>query len=370
MPWWILLTLALFSNKSGQATSAHCDPSSGVNRVPTVPPSVGDCTQCHRVHEENGDTPSPKNLFAPNDNGLCYTAGGGGGCHGPLPTGYPATEEDRMPVGSVAPGYFEVNAGGQRSPGVMLRRRWPGSAVFEDPRTFITGDGTTHYYSPHRNDDAMPRQDNQGRGLCLNCHDPHDGQSQFDLTTRVYQLYGGPWARTAEARLALCLDCHGPAGPSSMEPENQRIADYYDRGINPDGTAGHAIRKNSSVAISWPAHVRAGDPLPCYDCHDPHGSRGNDGADANGFVLSDQRPGWKGLTNTRTDPAQNRRFCLGCHIPSDGVAGSQRVEGIVMNHLPDEDGHGSTDIQGCSGCHGNDYATSTSFNVHHPNRDP
>jgi len=366
MPWWILFFLVLVTEKSGYAPNPHFDPSSGVNRVPTVPPTIGDCSQCHRLHGDEGETPSPKTLFTANDNDLCYTAGGPSGCHSALPTGYPAMENDRMPAGSVAPGCFEVNAGGQRVPGVLLRRRWPGSTVYEDARTF----GLGRYYSPHRNDADMPRQDDLGHGLCLNCHDPHEGQSQFDLTTGVYQAYGGPWARTASARLALCLGCHSTQGPFGMDEENQRIADFYDPGVNPDGTAGHTIRKNREVAISWPSHVRAGDPLACYNCHNPHGSRGYDGATSNGFALSDQRPGWKGLTDTTTDPAQNRRFCLGCHIPSDGVAGSQQVEGIVMNHIPSEGGHRSTDTKGCSECHGRDYSTSTGFNVHHPNRDP
>jgi hypothetical protein len=364
MSWWILFFLALVTEKSGGAANPHFDPASGVNRVPTVPPTIGDCSQCHRLHGDEGEVPSAKTLFTIDDNMLCYTAGGPSGCHGALPAGYPATEEDRMPAASDAPGYFEVNAGGQRVAGVLVRRRWPGSTVYEDARAF----GAGHSYSPHRNDVDMPRTDELGHGLCLNCHDPHEGRSQFDLTSRVYQAYGGPWARTAAARLALCLGCHSTQGPFGMDEENQRIADFYNRGVNPDGTAGHAIRKNPRVAISWPSHVRAGDFLPCYDCHNPHGSRGHDGTGANGFCLSDQRPGWTGLTHTRTDPAQSRRFCLGCHIPSDGVAGSQQVEGIVMNTLSNKGEHASSSLEGCFDCHGNDYASPTSFNVHHPAR--
>jgi predicted CXXCH cytochrome family protein len=366
MSWWICLFLALAGNKSAYAANPHYDSTHGVHRIATVPPTIGQCTQCHRSHLEHGGAPSPKNLFAANDNDLCYAAGGPGGCHTALPAGYPVTEIDRMPEGSVSPGYIEVNNGGQRLPGVSLRRGWTGRQVFEDPRPF----GLGRFYSPHRNDPDMPRQDEEGRGLCLNCHDPHGGRSQFDLTRKVYQSYGGPWTRSAAVRLALCLDCHGPSGPPGMETENRFIADYYNPGINPDGTAGHAIRRDPDVAISWPAHVQVGDPLRCDDCHNPHGSRGQDGVNANGFAISDQRPGWYGLTDPLNDPLQNRRFCLGCHVPSDGVAGSQQVEGIVMNSIPDEEGHASTDTPGCSACHGSDYATATSFNVHHPNRDP
>jgi hypothetical protein len=86
----------------------------------------------------------------------------------------------------------------------------------------------------------------------------------------------------------------------------------------------------------------------------------------NGYLLSDQRPGWYGLTDTKTDPTQNRRFCLGCHIPADGVPGSIEVGGIVMNALSNEAAHLSTATEGCFDCHGADYSTPTSFNVHHP----
>ena len=96
---------------------------------------------------------------------------------------------------------------------------------------------------------------------------------------------------------------------------------------------------------------RIGDKLPCYDCHNPHGSAGNDFVQPNGALLSDQRRDWSGLDNTLGDAAQARRFCFGCHIPSDGIPGSQTVEGIVMNTLPDEEPHRAT-RQSCYDCHG------------------
>jgi hypothetical protein len=123
---------------------------------------------------------------------------------------------------------------------------------------------------------------------------------------------------------------------------------------------------NPDIALSWPAHIRQGDKLPCYDCHNPHGSRGFNGQGPNAYLISDERDGWYGLTHTKDDPAQSRRFCLGCHIPSDGVAGSLTVEGIVMNAIPDRPGHRGTDTQGCFQCHGAAYSSSQSFNVHNP----
>lgn len=357
-----LLALLLLQLGQLPASNPHFDPIHGVDRIQTNPTTNGQCTQCHPLHDNFGQTPEPKLLFAPNDNQLCYEAGGPNGCHALRPSGYPAGEGDRMPATAAAPGYFEANSGGQRLPGVLLRRRWPGMEVFEDTRIAPTG----HYYSPHRNDPDMPLQDGDGNGLCRNCHNPHEGASEHDLLTRVYQPWGGSWANQASVRMAACLDCHGPTGPIGMEPENRLIADYYDKGINNDGRAGHQIRRNRDIAISWPTWVRSGDQLPCFDCHNPHGSRGNDGVQPNAFALSDQRPGWKGLTDTRNDPAQSRAFCLGCHIPADGVPGSITVDGIVMNTLPDEDEHRSNRTEGCFECHGSDYSSPTSSNVHHP----
>jgi hypothetical protein len=58
-------------------------------------------------------------------------------------------------------------------------------------------------------------------------------------------------------------------------------------------------------------------------------------------------------------------------VPSDGIAGSEVVRGIVMNSLPDQGAdHASTGTQSCYACHGSDYASPTGFNVHHPDLNP
>lgn len=362
VPGGPIVLMTLLSLAQTPSANPHYDPIYGVNRIPTDPPTIGECSQCHPLHDNEGVAPEPKILFAPNDNQLCYGAGGIGGCHDQRPPGYPAIESDRLPETADAPGYFEANSGGQRTPGVLLRRRWPGMLVFEDTRVAANG----HYYSPHRNDPDMPIEDGDGSGLCRNCHDPHEGAGPHDLLKSVYQPWGGSWPGRAAVRMAACLDCHGSSGPVGMDAPNRLIADYYDPAVNNDQRAGHQIRRNPEIAISWPSYMRAGDPLPCYECHNPHGSRGNDGVSPNAFLISDERPGWRGLVDTQTNPAANRAFCLGCHIPANGVPGSITVDGIVMNTLPDEGGHAATDVRGCFGCHGSDYSSATSENVHHP----
>jgi hypothetical protein len=186
------------------------------------------------------------------------------------------------------------------------------------------------------------------------------------MLVATYQEIGGSREEGPPENYELCFGCHSTNGPLGMSEESRRIADFYDSRINSDNRAGHQIRLSRDIALSWPSHVMQGDKLPCYDCHNPHGSMGNDGVQPNGFLLSDERPGWSGLTDTRGDPEQARRFCFGCHIPSDGIPGSRSVGGIIMNTIPDEGPfHQTGDPTSCYDCHGRDYSSSTGFNVHH-----
>ena len=342
--------------------SPHLDPDHGVKRVNKPDTPAGSCGHCHDVHAlETGESPYPKALFADNTNMLCFTQGGVGPCHWTMPSNYPAPETSRIPEGFPDAGYFEYNGGGQIIHGVTYRDRWPGAVIYDNPGMV----GGLSFFSPHRNDPDMPRQDNAGVGSCLNCHNPHGSENPFDMLVSPYRGIGGFDEPTYPTRYQLCFDCHAPFGPIGMESSGRLIQDFYDSSINGE-SAGHQIRLNPDIAISWPGHIRAGDKLPCYDCHNPHGSRGYNGEGSNAYLISDQRIGWSNLINTKRDPFQNRRFCLGCHIPSDGVPGSQVVEGIVMNTLPDEDGHEAFNLSGCFECHGSDYSSSTANNVHNP----
>jgi hypothetical protein len=300
-----------------------------------------------------------KLLFTDNTNNLCYTAGGP--CHEAMPGNYPADESHRIPDGFPDAGYFEYNTGGAKIHGVQYRSRWTGAEVYGDPSE--TGG---HFVSPHRSDSDMPLIDAEGSGSCLNCHDVHGTDNPFDELIGAYRGIGGFETHAVpEKRYGTCFKCHSAFGPSGMNLSGKMIADYYDSSINPN-TAGHMIRKNPDIAISWPSHINIGDKLPCYECHNPHGSRGYNSQGANTYLISDTRPGWYGLTDLRNDPEQNRRFCLGCHITSDGIPGSITVAGIVMNTIPDLRVHQSTSFRGCFECHGAEYDDPRSNNVHNP----
>jgi len=327
--------------------SPHGSQTDGVLRVTGIP--RGSCAQCHSSHD--GGNAQPFGLFRENSNELCFSASIGG-CHADRPagasSGYPAQESDRMPMGSADPGYFEYNSGGVRIPGLSNQVRWPGQTIWQDPVN-----------SPHYSDPDMPIKDVYGHGACDNCHDPHGGQSLHDMLDTTYSGIVGSQLDATPANYSLCFKCHIIAGPTEMDVASRNIAYYYDRTVNPGLLSGHGIQTGGG-------YVPSGARLPCYDCHNPHGSVGNGNGGPNKFLLSDQRPGWYGLDSIQTSSAQVRRFCFGCHRSSDMQFGGT-VEGITLGPLPsDVPAHSSTDSTHCYSCHGNDYSGPTSNNVHNP----
>jgi 5-methylcytosine-specific restriction endonuclease McrA/cytochrome c553 len=358
----VVLVLVGVGAAEEPSTNPHDNPASGVLRVLTDPTTRGQCSQCHPMHGTSGATEAQaRALFGENTNALAYWTETVSPCHPERPVNYPLGENDRLPDIDADAGYFEANDGGLRRVGVQYRGRWPGRLVYTNAEMTPGG----RYVSPHAMDPDMPRRDAGGEGLCLNCHDPHGEAGHRDLLVDTYRGIGGHAAVGPPEQYRLCFSCHGADGPGGMDLRNRYIEDYYDAGLN-GPAAGHQIRKNPAIALSWPSHIQVGDMLSCSDCHNAHGSRGYNGAQPNGFLISDQRPGWSGLNNTLNDAGQARRFCLGCHIPADGIPGTQTVAGIVMNTLSDEEAHRSTALESCYDCHGRDYSNAAGHNVHNP----
>jgi hypothetical protein len=135
------------------------------------------------------------------------------------------------------------------------------------------------------------------------------------------------------------------------------IADFYNSSLG-GGKRGHQVGGGGYV----PSNSR----LSCSDCHNPHGSAGYSNLGPNGFLISDQRPGWYGLNDIRNDNVQVRRFCFGCHTSSDGVGGGT-VQGMSPGRLPNEvPYHVFNGTKHCYDCHGRDYSSSSGNNVHNP----
>lgn len=338
----------LFASNGGYRQSPHGSTTDGVLRTNEYP--RGSCAQCHKGHDDG--TGRPYGLFQENSNDLCM-AQSMGGCHADKPSGgtagYPAQESDRMPQGSSDPGYLEYNSGGIRIPGVNNLVRWPGRTVWQDP-----------LFSAHFSDPDMPIKDAFGNGSCDNCHTVHGGNSAHDMLDTTYTGIAHSEIGTQTENYLLCLECHGVNGPLGMRETSKRIADYYDRAINPGQQSGHGVTTGSG-------YVPTGARLPCSDCHNPHGSQGYGNGGANAFLLSDQRPGWFSLTDIQNDNAQVRRFCFGCHKSSD-LQGGGTVEGMALPPLPSTPAaHEFNHVKHCYDCHGRDYSTSNSRNIHNPN---
>lgn len=344
----ILAVTALYADDGRYRTSPHGDPNFGVSRSADLP--RGSCAQCHTSHDVISG--NPFGLFEQNANQLCFSASAGG-CHADRPTGgtsgYPAQESDRIPIGGSDPGYFEFSLGGTRIPGVVNRVRWPGRIIWENVQ-----------FSPHYADQDMPIRDFFGDGSCDNCHSVHGSAALHDMLDTTYTGISQSDIGYVPANYALCLNCHSNNGPVAMEDTSRTIEYYYDRSINPGRRSGHGVRSGGG-------YVPMGARLPCYDCHNPHGSEGYGGLGPNRYLLSDQRPGWYGLNDIKNDNAQVRRFCFGCHPPTDQTMPVDPVEGLTLNPLPPMvDAHRADHPQHCYDCHGRDYSSPTSNNVHNP----
>jgi hypothetical protein len=99
-----------------------------------------------------------------------------------------------------------------------------------------------------------------------------------------------------------CFECHGGAVASGFTTAPADIKQYvtYDW-ANDVANSGHRIQTGGGT-------LPIGAPLPCYDCHNPHGSSGG-----NAWLLSDELGG-----SLDTSSATGvRRFCFTCHTTAD-----------------------------------------------------
>jgi hypothetical protein len=211
------------------------------------------------------------------------------------------------------------------------------------------------------------------KGDCLLCHAAHRGQNRYDglLLTFVPPSASTVASDQAEGTYAaLCLGCHGGqkawAGRGAVD-----IARYVTR-RDADGYAGHSIVTSGGT-------LPVGAPVPCYDCHNAHGS-----ARRNGSLISDELGA--GLSTTSAEGV--RAFCLSCHSSSDDkvwdsgrgeyvLAGDEKFEGLRRDggggnllRLPDaaKAAHASTSLASCYDCHGGDETAADGYNVHDPRR--
>lgn len=149
-------------------------------------------------------------------------------------------------------------------------------------------------------------------GDCLWCHSGHRGKSEYD---GLVDTFGAPKDPVGAADLvdgdytAVCLRCHsatlaaGITFDTAAEVPNVADSVLADTAA-PESFNGHRVRTSGG-------DLPVNSPLPCYLCHNPHGSTRN-----NSTLFSDTLGA---NLDTSTD-AGMRAFCFTCHTTYDETA--------------------------------------------------
>lgn len=312
-----------------------------LEQTATAADLTNNCSGCHSLHRSQAEYPNlpaskVNSATVTNDVEWCEA------CHNDA--------EDW-----VDPGYPTPDAPTRDASG------YPVMGTFAGPLTY---DDTTS--SAHASIPASPSA-GRSEGSCLYCHAAHRGTNEYDALRGTFRPSDASTVASDQADglyADTCFYCHGGAIPSELTTAPADIRQFVTAaGAN----SGHRIRTAGGI-------LPAGAPLPCYDCHNPHGS-----ARANRSLLSDEL----GENLDTSTESGTRQVCLSCHTSSDGqiwdstegapaAVGSQTVEGLKRDgsdgsvlRLSEVPGHAWADGDSCARCHGDDYASGGS-NVHNP----
>jgi hypothetical protein len=305
---------------------------------------TNECSSCHSPH---ADPRKRSGLYRKRIEGSAVTGGN---------TWCAACHDDKS---SWSPRYPALGAPVRNASGYPVLGTYPGPKVYASTSA-----------SGHAGIDAGA---GRPKGDCLLCHAAHRGPNAYDglLLTFAPPTTSTVATDQAQGRYAqLCLGCHG--GQSVWVTKGATDIERYVTRRDAGAYAGHSVVTSGGT-------LPVGAPIPCYDCHNPHGSsRGNSAmiSDALGRGLS-------------TDSASGvRAFCLTCHSTSDGLvwdsvagtyaaAGDAMVEGLRRDgtggnvlRLPDaaKAAHASSAGDSCYDCHGGDEVGATGYNAHAPQR--
>ena len=144
-------------------------------------------------------------------------------------------------------------------------------------------------------------------GDCLWCHSGHRGLSEYDGLVGKFGASTALTKDTVDGEYAeVCFICHKTDGlVTAPDIASAALGDPVD--------SGHTVRTAGGL-------YAPGAPLPCYECHNPHGStRGNTAniSDALGQNLDPRDPA---ITENATNGATTekvRQFCFSCHVTYD-----------------------------------------------------
>ena len=311
------------------------------------------CSACHDSHGSSAVTPM---IPSATINDVTVTTSGPAACM--------ACHDGRDSW--YGTGYPSTSAPARDASGYPVSGTWTGPETYESS-------ANAHRLIPETTqtvsaDHEVKRQ----KGDCLYCHAAHRGANKYDGLLTTYTV---PAQSTLEADredgafAALCFTCHGGAKPSGFAKAPIDIKRFVIATAGPPAGGGHAI---TTAGGSLPV----GSPLPCFECHNPHGSKRG-----NSSLLSDELGG-----SLETSTAAGvRRFCFTCHTTNDTAAGwdsdlgqyvavtsTSTVVGLLRAsnalRLSTHSGHNASDFESCYDCHGNGYDTG-GRNVHDPQAD-
>ncbi|TLM72675.1 MAG: hypothetical protein FDZ70_08240, partial [Actinobacteria bacterium] len=327
------------------------------------------CTACHDQHGGPADAllgvfdAASGNSFIngrrilASDNVVCFA------CHNAAPT---------TPASLSASGWPDSYYG------------WPGESVY------ATGyNATTRYGSMHGTSAAVPSYQYPGttyaKGDCKNCHDMHGNANLYDI------VRGGTTATPnfSPKSAGVCFACHDSDGPASSD-----IKQYWGTYAGGTQTTTTATRYGHQTKCTTSTVLPAGSAVPCYACHNPHGTAGSafgllivTRANNTTVVLGDAADEITITAPGSSSAPAIRNFCFACHTASDTgngysggttlttvvaadmVQGISRTSGRLVGgvgpvlRLPVVNGHRQNDTDSCYKCHGGSYPGS---NVHNP----
>lgn len=352
------LSNASFDGESGHALEARTWSRAGGDLTDA-------CSSCHAPHEDIAKRPRipvrsidvtmpggsvQERMVTGADNTWCFA------CHDDEDSWYRSLGKGPYP---------SLSSPSRDASGYPVLGAYPGKTVYADPAK----NAHTNIPAGSMADWAIAgREATRVAGDCLWCHSGHRGKNKYDGLLDTFGPSSAEASDTVDGRYAaMCFWCHAPDGLVEAPDIKTAVTGDPAESGHTVGTVGGTYPKNS--------------PLPCYECHNPHGSsRGNkvNISDALGQNLDPRDP--SDPANVGASVEKVRQFCFSCHVTYDAdaatgrpwawdslsgayvpVSQSDKVAGLVRNaaiganalRLPMADGHQKADTaRSCYECHG------------------
>ena len=307
---------------------------------------IAGCETCHDSHAASEDA---RMVPAKMVNGTAVSSAGPEmclACH--------SSNEDWY-----GPGYPSTSEPSRDDTGYPVAGTWTG------PNTYFSADNAHRLIPETTQTVGVSEPVGREQGDCRYCHGAHGGPNAYDGLVATYTVPTQSASASSPvdgSYAALCFECHSGTKPSGFATATVDIEQFAAGSAG----AGHSIVTSGGA-------LPVGAPLPCFECHNPHGS-----TRANASLLSDER----GASLDTTSADKVRAFCFTCHTTNDTTEGWDSVAGTYtadasagevvglprdggVLHLPNTPGHSRADTGSCYTCHGDNYSPG-GYNVHNP----